>query len=206
MTFRLAIPDTETSEFFTFLDLPAVLLLLFVWYLILKEHSKQPLPRKLMAGLIAYTVFAAAMLPLGLLSVAFYFTFHLLVLPLLLNVNTLCAYLQDQRCSAYTEATITDIRRVRQEGKYGVVTYWNYPTVTFDVNREPYSVELPVPCEPDEIGNTRWIKYNPSDPQDITQEEYEKGLSKLVFGIGVLLLCAALISFIIGIVNIFALL
>jgi len=206
MTFRLAIPDTETSEYFTFLDLPAVLLLLFVWYLILKEHSKQPLPRKLMAGLIAYTVFAVAMLPLGLLSVAFYFTCHLLVLSLLLNVNTLCAYLQDQRCSAYTEATITDIRRVRQEGKYGIVTYWNYPTVTFDVNGEPYSVELPVPCEPDEIGNTRWIKYNPSDPQDITQEEYEKGLSKLFLGIGVLLLCAALISFVIGIVNIVSML
>ena len=206
MTFRLAIPDTEISEYFTFLDLPAVLFLLFVWYLILKEHSKQPLPRKLMAGLIAYTVFAVAMLPLGLLSAAFYFTFYLLVLSLLLNVNTLCAYLQDQRCSAYTEGTITDIRRVKQKGLYGVVSYWNYPTVTFDVNGEPYSVELPVPCEPDEIGNTRWIKYNPSDPQDITQEEYEKGLSKLFFGIGVLLLCAALISFIIGIVNIFALL
>ena len=206
MTFRLAIPDTETSEYFTFLDLPAVLFLLFVWHLILQEHRKQPLPRKLMAGLIAYTVFAVAMLPLGLLSAAFYFTFHLLVLPLLLNVNTLCAYLQGQRCSAYTEATVTDIRRVKQKGLYGVVTYWNYPTVTFDVNGEQYSVELHVPCEPDEIGNTRWIKYNPSDPQDITQEEYEKGLSKLVFGIGVLLLCAALISFIVGIVNIFALL
>ncbi|MBQ7320979.1 MAG: hypothetical protein IJW99_02670 [Clostridia bacterium] len=205
MTFRLAIPDTETSEYFPLGVIPVVLLL-FAWHLILKEHSKQPLPRKLMTALIAYTVFATAMLPLGLLSVAFYFTFDLLVLPLLLNVNTLCAYLQGQRCSAYTEATITDIRRVRQESKYGVVSYWNYPTVTFDVNGESYSVELHVPCEPDEIGNTRWIKYNPSDPQDITQEEYEKGLDKLFFGIGVLLLCAALISFIIGIVNIVSLL
>ena len=205
MTFHLSIPDTETSEHFALGVIPVVLLL-FAWHLILKEHSKQPLPRKLMTALIAYTVFATAMLPLGLLSVAFYFTFDLLVLPLLLNVNTLCAYLQGQRCSAYTEATITDIRRIRQESKYGVVSYWNYPTVTFDVNGESYSVELHVPCEPDEIGNIRWIKYNPSDPQDITQEEYEKGLDKLFFGIGVLLLCAALISFIIGIVNIVSLL
>lgn len=206
MTFRLAIPDTEASEYFAFLVLPAVLLLLIVWHLILKEHSKQPLPRKLMAGLIAYTVFAAAMLPLGLLSAAFYFTFYLLVLPLLLNVSTLCAYLQGQRCSAYTEATVTDIRRVRSERVYSGVIYYYSPTVTFDVNGVQYSVELSVSCEPDALGNTMWIKYNPSDPQDITQEEYEKGLSKLFFGIGVLLLCAALISFIIGIVNIVSLL
>lgn len=200
MTVRLAVPDTETSEYFAFLVLLAVLLLLFVWHLILQDHSKQPLPRKLMAGLIAYTVFAAVMLPLGLLSVAFFITFFLLVLALLLNVNTLCGRLQNHRCCAYTEATVTDIRRVKAHHRYHIYTY--HPTVTFKVNGEVYNVELSVSCEPDAIGNTMWIRYNPDDPHDITQEEYETGLSKLFFIVGIILLCAALISLIIGIVNV----
>ena len=204
MTFYLEVPIAEALDRYAWLILSSAFLL-FTWCQILRNHRKHPLPRKVMAVLIAYTVFTAAMLPLGLLSAAFCITFFCLVFPFFFSVGSLFSRLRDQRCSAYTEGTVTNIRRDRSHSGKAKAIYY-FPTITFYVNEERYSAESPISCDPDELGKTCWVKYNPNDPHEITQEQYENGGDKLFFIIGIIFLCVALISFIIGIVNIFALL
>lgn len=187
---------TEPTDYILLLIAPIVILL-FIWYWILREHSKNPLSRKVMAMLIACTVFIVAMFPLGLLSLAFWFSTFFLVVPLFFVVNKLFSNLTYKRCSAYTEGTITDIRQVKIRIKYGVVYYTHHPIISFCVDGVEYKVELHFPCEPDELGNTCWIRYNPNDPHEITQEQYEKGMDKLVSVLSVILLCGA-VFFIIG--------
>ena len=155
-----------------------------------------------MAMLIACTVFIVAMFPLGLLSLAFGFSTIFLVFPFFFGVNKLFSNLTYKRCSAYTEGTITDIRRVENRIKYGVVYYMYYPIVSFCVDGVEYKVELHSLCEPDSIGESRWIRYNPNDPHEITQEKYEKGADKLISVLCVILLCIALFFIIGGITDI----
>lgn len=186
--------------------IPPIVILLIIWYWILREHSKNPLSRKVMAMLIACTVFIIAMFPLGVLSLKFWFSTCFLVFPFLFGINKLFSNLTYKRCSAYTEGTITDIRRVENRIKYGVVYYMYYPIVSFCVDGVEYKVELHSLCEPDSIGDTLWIRYNPNDPHEITQEQYEKGIDKLRFALSVILLCVASIFIIIGISDLVCLL
>ena len=88
--------------------IPPIVILLFIWYGILRKHSKNPLSRKVMAILIACTVFIIAMFPLGVLSLKFCFSTCFLVLSFLFGINKLFSNLSYKRCSAYTEGTITD--------------------------------------------------------------------------------------------------
>lgn len=194
-------PVTDATGYGISMILP-VGILMVIWYWILREHSKNPLSRKVMAMLIACTVFIVAMFPLGLLSLAFGFSTIFLVFPLFWGVNKLFSNLSYKRCSAYTEGTITDIRRVERRIKYGVVYYVYYPIVSFCVDWVEYKVELHSLCEPDSIGESRWIRYNPNDPHEITQEKYGKGADKLISVICVILICIALFFIIGGITDI----
>ena len=194
-------PVTEATWYGLSMILPAGILML-IWCWILREHIKNPLSRKVMAMLIASTVFIVAMFPLGLLSLAFGFSTIFLVFPLFWGVNKLFSDLTYKRCSAYTEGTITDIRRVENRIKYGVVYYMYYPIVSFCVDGVEYKVELHSLCEPDSSGESRWIRYNPNDPHEITQEKYEKGADKLISVLCVILLCIALFFIIGGITDI----
>ena len=127
--------------------IPPIVILLIIWYWILREHSKNPLSRKVMAMLIACTVFIIAMFPLGVLSLKFWFSTCFLVFPSLFAINKLFSNLTYKRCSAYTEGTITDIRRVENRIKYGVVYYMYYPIVSFCVDGvEGYTTEVGTAC------------------------------------------------------------
>jgi hypothetical protein len=182
--------------------IPPIVILLFIWYWILREHSKNPLSRKVMAMLIACTLFIIAMFPLGVLSLKFCFSTCFLVFPFLFGINKLFSNLSYKRCSAYTEGTITDMQRVDIRGKYGVVYHAYHPIIRFFVDGVEYKVEMHIFSEPEEIGNTLWIRYNPNDPHEITQEQYEKGADKLISVLCVILLCIALFFIIGGITDI----
>lgn len=192
---------TDATGYCVSMFLPAGILML-IWCWILREHIKNPLSRKVMAMLIACTVFIVAMFPLGLLSLAFGYSTIFLVFPFFFGVNKLFSNLTYKRCSAYTEGTITDIRRVENRIKYGVVYYMYYPIVSFCVDGVEYKVELHSLCEPDSIGESRWIRYNPNDPHEITQEQYRKVADKLISVLCVILLCIALFFIIGGITDI----
>ena len=194
-------PVTEASDFGVCLILP-VAILLYTWYRILCNHSKHPIPCKVMAVLIVCTVFILAMLPLGLLSFAFWVSIVILVFPFGFGVSALLNRLLYQRCSSYTEGTITDIRHVKIKSQYSVSSTYYYPIITFYVDGVQYNEESSFPCDPDEVGNTCWVRYNPNDPHEITQEQYEKGIDKLLFVLSMILLCVALIFIIIGISDI----
>lgn len=195
-------PVTEATWYGLSMILPAGILML-IWCWILREHIKNPLSRKVMAMLIACTVFIVAMFPLGLLSLAFGYSTIFLVFPFFFGVNKLFSNLSYKRCSAYTEGTITDMQRVDIRGKYGAVVYHAYhPIISFFVDGVEYKVELHSLCEPDSIGESRWIRYNPNDPHEITQEKYEKGADKLISVLCVILLCIALFFIIGGITDI----
>lgn len=182
--------------------IPPILILLFIWYWILREHSKNPLSRKVMAILIAFTVFIIAMFPLGVLSLKFCFSTCFLVFPFLFGINKLFSNLSYKRCSAYTEGTITDMQRVDIRIKYGFVYHAYQPIISFFVDGVEYKVELHFFSKPEEIGNTLWIRYNPNDPHEITQEQYGKGADKLISVLCVILLCIALFLIIGGIADI----
>ena len=197
-------PVTEAADFGVYLILP-VAILLYTWYRILCNHSKHPIPCKVMAVLIVCTVFILAMLPLGLLSFAFWVSIDILVFPFGFGVSALLNRLLYQRCSSYTEGTITDIQHYKIKTKYTTSTYY-YPIITFYVDGVQYNEALSFNCDPDDLGNTCWVRYNPNDPHEITQEQYEKGINKLWFALSVILLCVASIFIIIGISDLVCLL
>jgi hypothetical protein len=183
--------------------IPPIVILLIIWYGILRNHSKNPLSRKVMAILIACTVFIIAMFPLGVLSLKFWFSTCFLVLSFLFGINKLFSNLSYKRCSAYTEGTITDVQRVDIRVKSGFVVYHTYlPIISFFVDGVEYKVELNIFSKPEEIGNTIRIRYNPNDPHEITQEQYGKGADKLISVLCVILLCIALFFIIGGITDI----
>lgn len=200
MTFSIELPGFEWMERYVWVILPLALLGI-TWSQIIHNHRKHPLSRKMMSVLICYTVFTVVLLVLGVLwHVAFCFTFFCLTFPVCLGISRWFSRQRDRRCSAYTEGTITHIRRDssgRHVGRH--VSY--YPTITFYVGEERYSAESPVSCDPKEMGKTCWVKYNPNDPHEITQEDYEEGTDKVFLVLGIIFLCIALISFIIGIVD-----
>lgn len=193
---------TDATGYGVSMILPAGILML-IWCWILREHSKNPLSRKVMAILIACTVFIIVMFPLGVLSLKFCFSTCFLVLSFLFGINKLFSNLSYKRCSAYTEGTITDMQRVDIRRKYSGFVYHAYlPIISFFVDGVEYKVELPIFSKPEEIGNTLWIRYNPNDPHEITQEKYEKGADKLISVLCVILLCIALFFIIGGITDI----
>lgn len=178
-----------------------ILLLIFlgiIWHNILQNHKKHPIPRTRMVILIVYTAFDVLLLILGILySVAFLFTFFCLTFVFFTYMHGWFSRQRDKRCTAYTEGTVSDLRRVTTQRQ---VSY--YPTIVFYVDGERYSEESPVSCSREELGKSCWVKYNPNDPHEITQEQYESGGKKVLLIVGIILICVAVICLCVGIADI----
>ena len=178
-----------------------ILLLIFlgiIWHNILQNHKKHPIPRTRMVILIVYTAFDVLLLILGILySVAFLFTFFCLTFVFFTYMHGWFSRQRDKRCTAYTEGTVSDLRRVTTQRQ---VSY--YPTIVFYVDGERYSEESPVSCSREELGKPCWVKYNPNDPHEITQEQYESGGKKVLLIVGIILICVAAICLCVGIADI----
>lgn len=196
MTIRMYLPGFEWLEQYVWLILPLAFLGI-TWYHILQNYKKHPFPRTVMAALIAYTAFDVLLLVPGVLWSGFFFvTFLCLAFPFFLGVGNWLSRQRDRRCSAYTEGTVSDLRRCMTRKQ---VCY--YPIIVFYVNGERYCEESPVPCTQEEFGKTCWVKYNPNDPHEITQEQYDDG-DKVFRVISIILLCVATLCAIIGIADI----
>ena len=198
--------ETETSglarmEQYVWLILP-VAFLGVMWRQILQTHIKYSLPDKMMAALIVYTVFDLLLLIPGVLcSIAFLIAFLCLTFVFCTYVHTWLSKQRDKRCSAYTEGTVSDLRLVKSRNR---VCY--FPTIVFYVDGERYCEESNVSCSREELGKTCWVKYNPDDPHEITQEQYENGEARVLRIIEIMLLCVSAICLIVGISEIVSML
>ena len=59
-----------------------------------------------------------------------------------------------------------------------------------------------VSCSREELYKPCWVKYNPNDPHEITQEQYENSSKKVLLVVGIILLCVSVICVFIGIADI----
>jgi Ca2+/Na+ antiporter len=181
-------------EQYVWLILPLIFLGI-MWHNILQNHKKHPLSRTMMAALIAYTAFDVLLLIPGVFySIAFLIAFFCLTFVFFTYLHGWFSHQRDKRCTAYTEGTVSNLRRVTTRNR---ICY--YPTIVFYVDGERYCEESPVSCSHEELGKSCWVKYNPNDPHEITQEQYERNETRVFHVIAVMLLCVAVICLIVGI-------
>ena len=164
--------------------------LFFSWGILLPERRKNPVPRAMLAIAIvqtALTVSAVIACFFGL--VAPLFTALFFGLPCTFWLITRAREQKYHRCTGYTEGKIVDLVF---HGTGGGTSC--YPVISFGVDGKYYTAESDVPCSRNEKGKTCWVKYNPADPNEITQEEYGQMTKKVFRILSVICLVIAVIS------------
>jgi hypothetical protein len=77
---------------------------------------------------------------------------------------------KEKRCSAYTSATVTDLKTVAKRRRFKKVNSY-IPTVTYEVDGRPYTGIYPRTYDPEEYhtGDSCWVMYNPVNPREYYQ-------------------------------------
>ena len=201
MNFRMESPEFAWLEQYLWLLLPLIFLGV-MWSRILQTHKKYPLSSKMMAALITYTAMDLLLLIPGVLcAFAFLIAFFCLTFTFCSYIHNWLSKQRDQRCTAYTKGTVSNLRLVKSRNR---VRY--FPTIVFYADGERYSAESNVSCSREELGKTCWVKYNPNDPHEITQEQYENSEARVLLAIEIMLLFVAVICLIVGISEIVSML
>ena len=168
--------------------------LVFSWGILLQERKKALVPKSMYITAIVQTV-------LTLPAVAMYFFNFATPLLIAVFLGLSCTFelvirvraQKYRRCTAYTEGKIVDLVF---HGSGGGTSC--YPIISFGVNGRYYTVESNVPCSRDAKGGTCWLKYNPNDPNEITQEEYGQTTKKVLRILSIVCLAIAAIILVIA--------
>jgi hypothetical protein len=77
---------------------------------------------------------------------------------------------KEKRCSAYTSATVTDLKTVAKKRRFKKVLCY-IPTVSYEVGGMTYTGIYPRTFDPEEyhIGDSCWVMYNPKNPREYYQ-------------------------------------
>ncbi len=163
--------------------------LFFSWGILLQERKKAPVPKSMYIIAIVQTSFTVPAVAANFFGLA---------MPLLIAVflGLSCTFelvirVREQkyrRCTAYTEGKIVDL--VFHGSGAGQSCH---PIISFGASGRYYTVESNVPCSRDAKGETCWLKYNPNDPNEITQEGYDQTTKKVLRILSIVCLAIAAI-------------
>ena len=176
-----------------FLILFPLIHLIFSWGILLQEYKKASVPKSMYITAIIQTAFTISAIITYLfewiapLLFAFFFG-----LPCTFQLVIRAREQKYRRCTAYTEGKVVDL--VFHGSGAGQSCH---PVISFAVNGRYYTVESNVSCSRDEKGKTCWLKYNPNNPNEITQEEYGQTTKKVLRILSIICLAIAAIILIV---------
>lgn len=77
---------------------------------------------------------------------------------------------KEKRCSAYTAATVTEVKAVKKRRMFKKITYY-IPTVSYEVSDRLLTGIYPRTADPEEyhVGDQCWVMYNPQNPREYYQ-------------------------------------